>query len=94
VYRGQKLVGDIVDFLADFGFVLRQIQEHPNFDGDSVEFDAFFTKRRQEVLSLPEVARKKFLVLIEVWELAAYFFSGDLWASNRITCPESRRRII
>jgi FkbM family methyltransferase len=73
VYRGQKIAGEIVDFLADFGFVLRAIKQQSNFDGDFVEFNAFFTKRREEVLSLPEVTRKKFSLLTQVWELAAYF---------------------
>jgi FkbM family methyltransferase len=73
LYRGQKLIGEIVDFLDDFGFVLRTVKHVPNFDGDAVEFDAFFTKRRQEVLSFPGQARTKFSLLTEVWGLEPYF---------------------
>ena len=44
IYQGQKLFGDLVDFLRDFGFVLRQTTPVPSFDGDVVELDAWFTK--------------------------------------------------
>lgn len=73
VYRGQRLVGDIVEFLAEFGFVLRALRHVPNFDGDCVEFDAFFTKRRHDVLTFSESVKRKFALLTEIWELAPYF---------------------
>jgi FkbM family methyltransferase len=72
VYHGEKVFGDIVGLLADFGFVLRRAQQVPNFDGDSVEFDLFFTKRREAVLRLGELEQKKFALLTEVWELPRY----------------------
>jgi FkbM family methyltransferase len=73
VYRGQKLIGEIASFLDDFGFVLRDLRNVPNFDGDAIEFDAFFTKRREEVLSLSHPARTKFALLTEVWQLSPHF---------------------
>ncbi|MBZ9905715.1 FkbM family methyltransferase [Mesorhizobium sp. BR115XR7A] len=66
IYRGQKLIGDIVDMLGDFGFALRQVRQVPNFDGDAVEFDTLFTKRRDRVSKLSEPARHKFQVITDV----------------------------
>ncbi len=72
IYRGQKLIGDIVDMLGDFGFALRQVRQVPNFDGDAVEFDALFTKRRDRVTALSERARRKFHLITEVLGIAPY----------------------
>lgn len=73
LYREQKLTGDIVCFLEDFGFVLRELRKVPNFDGDAIEFDAIFTKRRDVVLALPEPKKQKFSIISQVLGLDAYF---------------------
>jgi FkbM family methyltransferase len=73
LYKGQKLVGDIVAYLEGFDFVLRSIAQVPNFDGDSVEVDALFTKRRRVVLNLPENQKGKFKLLTDVWRIPSYF---------------------
>ncbi|MBZ9711270.1 FkbM family methyltransferase [Mesorhizobium sp. ESP7-2] len=72
IYRGQKLIGDIVNMLGDFGFALRQVRQVPNFDGDAVEFDALFTKRRDRVTALAERARRKFHVITDVLGILPY----------------------
>ncbi|RUW41678.1 MAG: FkbM family methyltransferase [Mesorhizobium sp.] len=63
IYRGQKLLGDIVDVLGDFGFALRQLTQVNHFDGDAVEFDAIFTKRRDRIAALSSPAKRKFEVI-------------------------------
>jgi len=73
LYRDQKLLSDIVAYLDQFGFALRALRQLPNFDGEFVECDAFFTKRRHEISDLPETVRKKFATLTEAWELTPYF---------------------
>jgi FkbM family methyltransferase len=73
LYRGQKLTGDIIHLLEDFGFVLRELRKVPNFDGDAIEFDAVFTKRSDIVLALPEPRKRKFSVISQVLRLDAYF---------------------
>jgi FkbM family methyltransferase len=70
IYRDQKLIGDIVRMLEDFDFSLRELRQVPNFDGDAVEFDAFFTKRCDRRNQLSEIARKKLSVITDVWRIA------------------------
>jgi len=72
IYRGQKLIGDIVDILGDFGFALRQLNQVPHFDGDAVEFDALFTKRRDKVAALSDLARRKFAIVSQVLGVPPY----------------------
>jgi FkbM family methyltransferase len=72
LYRGQKLLHDIVSLLADYGLVLRTLQHATSFDGDLVEVNAFFTKSRFAVRLLDQDRRRKFGLLTKVWELAEY----------------------
>jgi FkbM family methyltransferase len=72
VYKGQKLLGDLVALLAGYGLVLRQVRSTGNFDGDCVEVDAFFTQRRDTVAALPDMSKKKFTMLCDAWELPSY----------------------
>jgi FkbM family methyltransferase len=69
IYQGQKLIGDIVDLLARHRFVLREIRPVPHFDGDVVEVDAFFTRRRDDVSRFSSARQKKLALLTEVWGL-------------------------
>lgn len=54
LYRGQRLLQDIIDFLADFDLVLRRIHNgrspqlngDRHFEGDLVEVDAVFSKSK------------------------------------------------
>ena len=74
LYRGQRLLDEIIDLLAAFDFVLRRIDVNKldNFDGDVVEVDAYFTKGRRLIASLPEQRQSKFHLISEVWGLQAY----------------------
>jgi len=74
VYREQRLLGDIITLLGEYGFVLRKLDQNKmgHFDGDLVEVDAYFTKPRSVVRSYDAVQRRKFDLLTEVWQLAHY----------------------
>lgn len=74
VYTSQKLLGDLVAYLAKFGFVLRKIDSDKleHFGGDLVEVEAYFTKDRRTIRNLPARAREKFEIIAEAWELPAY----------------------
>ena len=65
IYRGQKLLGDLVNFLDGFGFALRKLAEQPNFDGERLEFNAFFTKRP----SVPSSDKYKLAFIEKIWQL-------------------------
>ena len=72
LYREQRLIGDLVTFLADFGFVLRNLAPVPNFDGDLVEADLQFTKRRSEVVTYDTARRRKFDLICRTLGLSNY----------------------
>ncbi len=72
LYQGQKLLHDLVGFLADFDFVLRAVRPVPSFDGDVVEVDAWFTKGRQAWQRMDAATREKFRLICEVCELIDY----------------------
>ena len=72
IYVGQKLFGDIVSYLADFGFVLRRINPSPSFDTDIVEVDAFFTKHIDFWKGLSSVKKAKFKLFCEVCDVVDY----------------------
>jgi FkbM family methyltransferase len=71
LYQGQKLLHDLIAFLASFGLVLRKIAPVPaiRFDGDIVEVDAFFTKGHLERGAMPAAQRWKLDLLAKAWEL-------------------------
>jgi FkbM family methyltransferase len=72
LYKEQKLLCDIVKFLDSFDFSLRSLREQHNTDGDSVEFNAFFTKRREKLPSPREGAAEKLTLIERVWGLKVY----------------------
>lgn len=72
IYKGQRLLADIVALLAGHGLVLRDLRPTGNFDGDYVEVDAFFTRGRAAVAGLTGTQKKKFLLLCEAWRLPTY----------------------
>lgn len=66
IYKGQMLLGGIVEYLAQFGLRLRHMEPQYSFDADLVEVNAIFTKSRAALSS--DQAHK--LDLIEkVWKL-------------------------
>lgn len=72
IYKEQKLLHDLVGLLARFGFVLRRLQPVPNFDGDVVELDAWFTKDIEKWRRLDSLQREKFTLICETWDLIDY----------------------
>ena len=69
IYQGQKLLSDLVDLLDGYGLVLRSIRPVPNFRGDIVEVDAFFTRASHHLSSLSKSQKKKYDILNVVWGL-------------------------
>lgn len=72
LYKGQKLLGDLVALLAGYGLVLRQVRPTGNFDGDCVEVDAFFTRRRDAAGAWSDTQKSKFATLCDAWQLSPY----------------------
>ncbi len=72
IYRDQKLLHDLIAFLADFGFVLRRLSPVPSFDGDIVELDAWFTKDRAAWTRLSAAEREKFTMICGIWDVIDY----------------------
>ncbi len=72
LYHGQRLLHDLVGLLDRFGMTLRTVRPSPQFDGDLVEVDAFFTRSRRAARDLDPVRRRKFDLLHDVWQLPAY----------------------
>ncbi len=72
IYRGQKLLHQIIDLLSTYDFVLRRLEQSPNFGGDLVEAQAYFTKPRRVIATLPALAKLKHALLCEVWSLGKY----------------------
>ncbi|MFO1083163.1 MAG: FkbM family methyltransferase [Reyranellaceae bacterium] len=67
LYEGQKLLHDLIRLLEGFGLVLRKMVPVNNFDGDIVEVDAIFTRRRDARRALGAVEQRKLEVLNAVW---------------------------
>jgi FkbM family methyltransferase len=72
IYKDQKLLHDMVSFLADFGFVLRRLNPVPSFDGNVVELDAWFTKDIEAWRTFDTFQKRKFGLICEVCELIDY----------------------
>jgi FkbM family methyltransferase len=74
LYVDEKLLGEIVDFLDGYNFVLRDLQRW-DWRGDFVEVNAFFTKRREDIRAYDEIKKQKFQLLSEVWRLKSRMFN-------------------
>lgn len=51
LYKNQRLLGELVTFLATFGIYLRRLNPIDHFDGEIVEADVLFTRRPDPSLS-------------------------------------------
>ncbi len=69
VYRGTRLLGEIVAYLQQFGLVLRRYAPIDAFDGDLVVGDAFFSLPRAVAARLDPVRRAKFELMSAAWGL-------------------------
>ncbi len=72
IYKGQKILADIVSFLAGFGFVLRKVEPVPSFDGNVVEADVWFTKDISHWRDFDPEDKAKFSLLSNVWDIIDY----------------------
>ncbi len=72
IYKNQKLMHDLIAFLADFGFVLRAINPVPSFDGDVVELDAWFTKDIETWRGYNTLEKDKFSLICDACNLLDY----------------------
>ena len=74
MYRGQKLLGDLISFLASFDLVLRRLTNarsadlngDPHYGGDLVEVDAVFTKSRHWAKGKPQRERNNLEFACEI----------------------------
>jgi len=87
IYRNQKLLHDLVSLLADFGFVLRALAPVPNFDGDVVELDVWFTKDIRHWRLLDPAAKEKFRLICAAWNLVDYTRIDPVAPHNHIGPP-------
>jgi FkbM family methyltransferase len=76
IYRGEKLLHEIVSYLSEYGLTLRRLEPQMSFDGDLVEANVYFTRRLDA--GAPESARRKLALIEEVWELALHQVGPDL----------------
>lgn len=71
VFKGQKLLHDLVALLAPFGLRLRRIETVDGFEGDLVCANAYFTRGKAGQPDLPPDRQQKFALLQRVWGLDA-----------------------
>lgn len=67
IYKGQKLIGDIIELLSNFDLRLRRLEPQFSFDADLVEVNAFFSKPRG---TLTSDRAWKLDLLENVWKLS------------------------
>jgi FkbM family methyltransferase len=72
IYKEQKLLHDLISLLGDFGFALRHVRPVPNFDGDVVELDAWFTKDITQWRGLESSKKERFAMICDAWNLIDY----------------------
>jgi len=61
IYQGQKLAVEVIQYLEKYGLILRKIEPHGPFEGELVEANLFFTKRKSTIGTA--MARK-----VSLWE--------------------------
>jgi FkbM family methyltransferase len=70
LYREQRLLHDVVSLLETFGLVLSRLSpKTTGFDGNVVEVNAFFTRRKRDIQAFDTIKRAKYELLANVWNL-------------------------
>ncbi|HEX3971045.1 MAG TPA: FkbM family methyltransferase [Stellaceae bacterium] len=69
VFKGQKLLQDLVELLGTYDLRLRRLEKVPGFEGDMVCVNAFFTRGRARHPDLTPGQQPKFALLERVWAL-------------------------
>lgn len=80
IYKGQRLVGDLVRFLSDFDMNLRSIrnvrspnlQGDVNFDEDLVEVDLYFSKSKRWIANRNDEAKAEFDLACQILKIPPY----------------------
>jgi FkbM family methyltransferase len=72
VYKGQKLLYQIIDLLSAYDFVLRRLDPIRHYNGDLVEADAVFTKPLRVIQPRSALDRLKHCLICDVWGLEQY----------------------
>lgn len=76
IYKNQKTLEDMNRFLAEKGFFLRHLFSGGPFEGEVVEFDAYFVKRPELINS--DIQKKK----IKLWERVNKIPEASLFAER------------
>lgn len=69
VFKGQKLLQDLVALLDSYDLRLRRLEKVPGFEGDMVCVNAFFTRGKARHADLKPEQQPKFDLLERVWRL-------------------------
>ncbi|HXE28535.1 MAG TPA: FkbM family methyltransferase [Stellaceae bacterium] len=69
VFKGQKLLHDLVAMLGAYDLRLRRLEKVPGFEGDMVCVNAFFTRGKARHAELTPEQQPKFALLERVWSL-------------------------
>ena len=69
VFKGQKLLHDLVELLQPYGLSLRRIEPVDGFEGDLVCVNAYFTRGKARQPDLTREQLSKFALLERVWGL-------------------------
>ena len=69
VFKGQKLLHDLVALVAGYGLRLRRIEPVPGFEGDLVCVNAYFTRGKAGRPQLTDLERPKHALIERVWGL-------------------------
>lgn len=71
VFKGQKLLHDLIAMLGAYDLRLRRVEKVPGFEGDMVCVNAFFTRGTARHADLTPEQQPKFALLERVWALDA-----------------------
>jgi FkbM family methyltransferase len=84
IYSGQRLLGDLVELLAGQGLGLRRLVPTGKFDGDLVEFDAWFTPGLEATQALAPGRAAKLRDIERIWDLSPRrrAFRSDIWGAE------------
>ena len=82
IYEDQPLLTDLVAYLSTFGLALRKLVPVPHFDGDLVEFDAWFTSSASYSKKLLPSEKETLALVEDAWGLSPHFigFGVDQFA--------------
>ncbi|WP_170979390.1 FkbM family methyltransferase [Roseomonas sp. HF4] len=69
VFKGQKLLHDLVELVGGYGLRLRRIEHVEGFEGDLVCVNAYFTRGKARRPELTDLQRQKYALMERVWEL-------------------------